>query len=89
MLNLSYRDIQIISARKKWGSCNNLKQLRFNFRLVMLPKNLIDYVICHELCHTKQLNHSKEFWKLLENLGYKKTAIKQSFKAYNFVLELL
>lgn len=88
-LQLPYKDIKIISARKKWGSCNNLKQLRFNFRLIMLPKFLIDYVICHELCHTQYLNHGKEFWLMLEKLGYKKTAIKQNFQEYNFVLELL
>lgn len=87
-LNLSYRDIKIISARKSWGSCNSLRQLKFNFRLVMLPKNLIDYVICHELCHLKELNHSKKFWTLLENLGYKKTVVKQAFKQYGFVLQL-
>lgn len=88
LLNLKYKDIKIMSAKHVWGSCNILKQLKFNFKLIMLPPNLIDYVICHELCHTKQLNHSKEFWQLLDNLGYKKTEVKQSFKDYNFVLQL-
>ena len=87
-LSLNYNSIQIISARKSWGSCNNLKQLKFNFRLTMIPKELIDYVICHELCHIKELNHSKRFWELLANLGYKKTAVKQAFKDYGFVLQL-
>ncbi|MDY2695643.1 MAG: YgjP-like metallopeptidase domain-containing protein, partial [Eubacteriales bacterium] len=87
-LSLNYNSIQIISARKSWGSCNNLKQLKFNFRLTMIPKELIDYVICHELCHIKELNHSKRFWELLANLGYKKTAVKQAFKDYSFVLQL-
>lgn len=87
-LNFSYTDVKIISARKSWGSCNNLKQLKFNFRLVMIPKNLIDYVICHELCHLKELNHSKNFWNMLEKLGYKKAVIKQAFKDYSFVLQL-
>lgn len=88
-LNLQYNNIEIISARKKWGSCNNLGELKFNFRLIMLPEALIDYVICHELCHLKHLNHGKEFWSMLENIGYKKVATKQAFKEYNFVLELL
>ena len=88
-LNLNYKDIEIISARKKWGSCSNAKNLKFNFRLICLPKNLIDYVICHELCHIKQMNHSKEFWQLLEKLGYKKQLIKQAFKPYSFVLQVV
>lgn len=89
IINIDFSNIKIISARKKWGSCNNLKELRFNFRLVMIPKELIDYVICHELCHIKELNHSKEFWNLLEKFGYKKTTVKQQFNEYNFVLQLL
>ena len=88
-LNLKYKNASIISARKKWGSCNNLKQLKFNFRLIMLPYRLIDYVICHELCHTKQLNHSKEFWRLLSQLGFNKNEIKKEFEPYNFTLSLL
>lgn len=87
-LSLAYNGAKIMSSRRNWGSCNSLKQLRFNFRLVMLPKQLIDYVICHELCHLKQMNHSKDFWKLLENLGYKKTEVKQQFKNFSFVLQL-
>ncbi len=88
-LNLKYKNASIISARKKWGSCNNLKHLKFNFRLIMLPYRLIDYVICHELCHTKQLNHSKEFWRLLSQLGFNKNEIKKEFEPYNFTLSLL
>lgn len=87
-LGVDYNDIKIISARKKWGSCNNLKQLKFNFRLVMLPNYLIDYVICHELCHLIELNHSKQFWNLLKKLGYEKNKVKTAFSEYNFVLEL-
>ncbi len=89
ILNLEYKSAEIISARKKWGSCNNLKQLKFNFRLVMLPKELIDYVICHELCHLKELNHSKEFWNLLIKIGYNKSEVKTKIKEYAFVLQML
>ncbi|MBE7082577.1 MAG: M48 family metallopeptidase [Clostridiales bacterium] len=89
MLGLEYKNAEIISARKKWGSCSSLKQLKFNFRLIMLPKVLIDYVICHELCHLKQMNHSKEFWNLLEKLGFKKSLVKNEFKKYGFVLQML
>jgi len=89
ILKIDYATAKIISARTKWGSCNNKKELRFNFRLIMLPKYLIDYVICHELCHIKELNHSKDFWALLSNIGFKKHDVKERFKPYSFVLQML
>lgn len=89
MLKYEYKNAEIISARKKWGSCNNLKCLKFNFRLVMLPKVLIDYVICHELCHLEELNHSKEFWALLEKIGFKRNIIKTKMKEFSFALQIL
>lgn len=86
--NFEYKSIKITTTRQSWGSCNSKKELKFTFRLIMLPSDLIDYVICHELCHTKELNHSKLFWNLLENLGYKKREIKLAFEKYRFVLNL-
>lgn len=88
LLNLSYNGVKIISAKKKWGSCTSTKDLKFNYKLAMLPKNLIDYVICHELCHLKELNHSQNFWKLLEKLGYHKKNIRIQMKEYSFALNI-
>lgn len=87
-LNLSYSNIKIASAKKKWGSCSSKKELKFNYKLAMLPKDLIDYVICHELCHLKELNHSPKFWQLLENLGYNKANIRKQMKEFGFVLNI-
>lgn len=87
-LNYKFSDTKIVSSRHYWGSCNSKKQLKFNFRCIMIPKELIDYVICHELCHLKEMNHGKKFWNLLNELGYKKTDIKQKFKDFGFVLQL-
>jgi len=50
----------------RWGSCNNRGEVSFNYLLIMTPIFVIDYVIIHELCHLKHLNHSKCFWKLVE-----------------------
>lgn len=83
-----YKDIQITSAKRSWGSCNSLKCLKFNYKTIMLPKQLIDYVICHELCHLKEMNHGVKFWKMLGDMGYKKTEVNKAFKPYNFVLQL-
>lgn len=58
--------INIRQYRARWGSCNNRGELSFNYLLMMTPLYVIDYVIIHELCHLEHLNHSKEFWQLVE-----------------------
>ncbi len=87
-LEVVYNDIKIISAKKRWGSCDNKKVLKFNYKLIMLDKYLIDYVICHELCHLKEMNHSNKFWKLLDNLGFDKKSIRKQMKDFSFVLNI-
>ena len=57
--------IKIRQYRARWGSCNNRGELSFNYLLMMLPMQVIDYVIVHELCHLRHLNHSKHFWQLV------------------------
>jgi predicted metal-dependent hydrolase len=52
---------------KRWGSCDKNGQLRFNWRIVMAPMSLVDYVVAHEICHLRQSDHSKDFWRLLGN----------------------
>ncbi|PKG83723.1 M48 family peptidase [Colwellia sp. 75C3] len=58
--------VNIRQYRARWGSCNNRGELSFNYLLMMAPIFVIDYVIIHELCHLEYLNHSKEFWQLVE-----------------------
>jgi len=58
--------VQIRESQKRWGSCDANKILRFNWRIVMAPLTLMDYVVAHELCHLKAMNHSLEFWRHLE-----------------------
>jgi len=57
--------IKIRQYRARWGSCNNRGEVSFNYLLMMLPIDVIDYVIVHELCHLRHLNHSKNFWQLV------------------------
>jgi predicted metal-dependent hydrolase len=58
--------IRISSARTRWGSCSAKKTLSFTWRLVMAPLEVIDYVVVHELCHLRELNHSPSFWAQVE-----------------------
>lgn len=65
LIQLSPKTIKIRQYRARWGSCNSRGELSFNYLLMMLPKHVIDYVVVHELCHLRYLNHSSYFWQLV------------------------
>lgn len=72
--------------RARWGSCNNKGQLSFNALLMMVPRWVVDYVIIHELCHLKYLNHSKQFWQLVEKYCPDFLSAKSWLKQYQYQL---
>ncbi|MBN2667731.1 MAG: DUF45 domain-containing protein [Bacteroidales bacterium] len=63
--NLSYNGLKINSAKTRWGSCSSSNHINLSAYLMILPKVLIDYIILHELAHTKHKNHSQNFYQLL------------------------
>jgi predicted metal-dependent hydrolase len=65
-LGVSYERIRIGGQRTLWGSCSARGTLSFNWRLVLAPLEVLDYLVVHELCHLRVPNHSKRFWKLVE-----------------------
>lgn len=67
-LKVTYSEIHIKDQRTRWGSCSGMKNLNFSWRLVMTPDSVCDYVIIHELCHLVHMNHSPEFWNLVEKM---------------------
>ena len=65
-LGVSYRRIRIGGQRTLWGSCSPGGTLSFNWRLVLAPLEVLDYVVVHELCHLRVPNHTRAFWSLVE-----------------------
>lgn len=59
---VSFKSVAITSAETRWGSCSSNRTLNFNWKLVMAPLEVVDYVVAHELSHLTELNHSRAFW---------------------------
>lgn len=85
-IGVSYNRITIRCQRTRWGSCSSKGNLNFNCLLVLLPDEIIDSVVVHELCHRKQMNHSSKFYAEIEKVfpDYRKchTWLKQNGNKY-------
>lgn len=66
IVGVKYNKIHVKDQKSRWGSCSGKGNLNFNWRLIMAPEAVLDYVVIHELCHLIYMNHSPEFWKLVE-----------------------
>ena len=68
IVGVTYDKITIRSQRTRWGSCSSQGNLNFNCLLMLAPENVLDYVVVHELCHRKEMNHSPKFWAEVERV---------------------
>ncbi len=82
---VSYNRVSVKKLSSRWGSCSSLGNLNFNQRLCLLPADLFDYVVVHELCHLKELNHGRVFWRLVESVlpDWKKR--RERLKRYSLI----
>lgn len=77
----NYKKVTIRSQKTRWGSCSADGRLSFNYRLIRFREKVVDYVIIHELCHLKELNHTKKFWDLVERFCPDYKSLKRELKS--------
>ena len=82
LIGVTYNQISIRAQHTRWGSCSSKGNLNFNCLLALVPMEVLDYVVVHELCHRKELNHSDRFWneiaKILPDYKVRKKWLKDN-----------
>ena len=89
LFNFKYYNITISSAKTNWGSCSHNNRLHFTYKLIMCPEDIIDYIVLHELCHTKVKNHSDKFWALVEKCNPNYKAYDKWLKKNRRIIEVI
>lgn len=67
-MGVTYKKITVTSARSRWGCCTSDNRIRYSYRLIFAPKDVLEYVVVHELSHVLQKNHSPAFWREVQKL---------------------
>lgn len=68
IMGVTYGRITLREQKTRWGSCSSKGNLNFNWKLALMPDEILDYVVVHELAHRMEMNHSDKFWKIVENV---------------------
>lgn len=83
----SYAEVKPTDSARVWGSYSSSRVMKLNWRLLILPENLVKYVVYHELCHSRQMNHSPQFWKEVERFCPNYKELKKELNRFAFLLK--
>jgi predicted metal-dependent hydrolase len=78
--------VALSNAKSRWGSCNSRKQIRLNWRLIQAPPHIIQYVVCHEMAHLKEMNHSARFYAVQASLFPQHEQAEKELRALSPIL---
>ena len=86
-IKVTPKKIIVRSYKRRWGSCSHKKDISYNWKLIMAPEKIIDYVVIHELCHLIHFNHSRDFWKSVGNIMPDYKSSKEWLKMNQSILD--
>ena len=89
LFDFKYASVSISSAKSCWGSCGPRNRLHFTYKLMLCTEDVVDYVIIHELCHTKVKNHSAKFWDLVRSCCPNYKMFEKWLKKNRAIVELI
>jgi len=82
----AYNRVYVRNLKSRWGSCSHKNNISLNLKLIALPEEVLDYVILHELVHTRVKNHGDDFWQELDRHSVDARALNLSLQQYNAML---
>lgn len=88
-MGIKYRSVSVTSARGRWGSCSGKDDVHYSFRLLFAPKEVVEYVIVHELSHVRYKNHGRAFWSLVERYEPAWREKRRWLKAHGWLMSVL
>ena len=88
VMQIDYASVKISNSKSRWGSCDSARNIKLNFRLIMLPHKAIDFVLIHELAHIVEFNHSKDFYKIIQSVMPNYKLQQKVLKDYDYILSL-
>jgi len=68
-MGVAPNSISVRDYKSRWGSCSSKGEISYNWRIIIAPHQIVDYVVVHELCHLKHPNHSPEYWKSVKRVN--------------------